>query len=157
MCSKCGIKEKIDTSRCLECRKEYYREYRKKNADKIKTYRNQYMSTTYKNKKADYDKEYRDRNKEKIRKRSVQYNQRIRLDAISRYGGICSCCGESELGFLSIDHIEGGGNKHRKTFKTSIYRWLKKNNYPDGFQILCHNCNMAKAFYGMCPHQRMKR
>lgn len=31
--------------------------------------------------------------------------------------------------------------------------WLKTNGYPDGFQTLCHNCNMAKGFYGICPHK----
>lgn len=33
-----------------------------------------------------------------------------------------------------------------------IEEWLKKNDYPKGFQILCHNCNMSKGFYGYCPH-----
>ena len=35
-----------------------------------------------------------------------------------------------------------------------VVRWITKNNSPKGFQILCHNCNMAKGFYGKCPHQK---
>lgn len=37
--------------------------------------------------------------------------------------------------------------------KENIPWWLRRNNYPNGFQVLCHNCNMAKGFYGKCPHQ----
>ena len=28
----------------------------------------------------------------------------------------------------------------------------RKNNYPEGFQVLCSNCNFAKGKYGSCPH-----
>ena len=57
--------------------------------------------------------------------------------------------------FLAIDHINGGGNKHRKELKNDkLPGWLAKNNFPEGFRILCHNCNMALGFYGFCPHQK---
>jgi len=66
-------------------------------------------------------------------------------------------CPENEMAFLVIDHINGGGNQHRKEIKRSgsdsFYRWIRDNNYPDGFQILCANCNMAKGKDGVCPHQ----
>lgn len=74
-----------------------------------------------------------------------------RLECIKHYGGKCACCGESEPKFLALDHIYGGGTKHRKG-KGNIVYWIVKNNYPDLFQILCHNCNSAKGFYGECPH-----
>ena len=32
------------------------------------------------------------------------------------------------------------------------YRWLKNHNYPEGFQVLCYNCNLPKGVYGVCPH-----
>ena len=34
-----------------------------------------------------------------------------------------------------------------------IYRYLKIRGFPPGYQVLCHNCNQAKGFYGKCPHQ----
>lgn len=86
------------------------------------------------------------------------YSQRIREEAISKYSygmNCCACCGEYEMDFLAIDHINGGGNKHRKTFKGSLVAWLKRNGYPKGFQVLCHNCNMAKSLYGRCPHKNL--
>lgn len=82
-----------------------------------------------------------------------------KLEVLTHYSkGVphCNCCDEYCIDFLSIDHINGDGNKQRKTLKMTgiaFYRWLKRNNYPDGFQILCYNCNMAKGFLGVCPHK----
>lgn len=33
-------------------------------------------------------------------------------------------------------------------------QWCRRNGYPKGFRVLCHNCNMAIGFYGYCPHSR---
>lgn len=55
-----------------------------------------------------------------------------------------------------MDHIGGGGTQHRRDegiTGSGIYLWLKKNGYPDGFQTLCHNCNLARGYYGSCPHE----
>lgn len=61
----------------------------------------------------------------------------------------CACCGEDNLEFLTIDHINGNGNIHRKKIKSekmsNIYVWLKRHKYPEGFQILCMNCNFVKG------------
>ncbi len=69
----------------------------------------------------------------------------------------CACCGESQFEFLVIDHIDGGGGQHRKeqnlTGSNRLATWLIKNNYPEGFRILCHNCNMCRGAYGYCPHE----
>ena len=67
----------------------------------------------------------------------------------------CNCCGEKIYEFLSLDHTDGGGNKHRKKIG-NVFRWIIKNNFPDGFQVLCYNCNLAKGFYGICPHKNEK-
>lgn len=65
----------------------------------------------------------------------------------------CACCGLETVEFLCIDHINGGGQKHRKEINTgNFYHWLIKSGFPAGFQTLCYNCNMAKGFYGQCPH-----
>jgi len=79
----------------------------------------------------------------------------LRQQILEHYGKACVCCGIDEPAFLSIDHIHGGGSKHIKTMNThgNYYRWLVKNNFPAGFQTLCHNCNQAKGYYGCCPHQ----
>lgn len=37
-----------------------------------------------------------------------------------------------------------------------ITLWLKKNNYPPGFRVLCMNCNFSLGMRGYCPHQKEK-
>ena len=93
------------------------------------------------------------------RQRSKRSRDKQREICIQAYGGHCECCGEDRFEFLAIDHINGGGGKHRKELGSgaAIPRWLIKNNFPPGFRILCHNCNMAMAIYGECPHQRDKQ
>lgn len=87
-----------------------------------------------------------------------QERARLRQEVLEHYGGKCACCGESENEFLAIDHINGGGNKQRKELKRAagiaFYRWLRMNEYPDGYRVLCHNCNCARGYYGYCPHEK---
>src|SRR5262245_11897295 len=74
-----------------------------------------------------------------------QKQRELKQFVINRYGGACACCGESELAFLAIDHTDGSGAKHRKRegMKSgqAIYRWLQKHAFPEGFEVLCFNCN----------------
>lgn len=94
---------------------------------------------------------------DKVRARQKRYRQAEKREVVSRYGGLCACCGENELVFLTIDHIYGDGKEHRSTDRsaTLLYRWLKKNGYPDGFQVLCWNCNTAKRRLSACPHESL--
>ena len=84
----------------------------------------------------------------------------LRQTALVRYSGSvpsCACCAETHTEFLAIDHIGGGGSQHRKTMAaSSIYTWLKRQGYPDGYRVLCHNCNFAIRFGDPCPHEREK-
>jgi hypothetical protein len=78
-------------------------------------------------------------------------------EVLEAYGGCrCVCCDETELAFLSVDHIENNGNLHRKEIGGGggrLYQWLKKHKYPPGFQVLCMNCQFGKRIHGICPHQ----
>ena len=73
----------------------------------------------------------------------------------------CRCCGESEIDFLAVDHIQGRKQMDSipelaaigyssKLKQASLMRWIVDNNFlldleTDYFQILCHNCNHAKG------------
>jgi hypothetical protein len=86
----------------------------------------------------------------------VEYHRSQRLKLLAAYGDRCACCKETTPEFLAVDHVNNDGHLHRKVVGYDIaamYRWAKKHNFPDTLQILCHNCNLAKAFYGRCPHQ----
>ncbi len=114
-------------SACKECRKTAYKIYKQ-------------------NEIAKYG-----RSKEALRKAA------IRLEVLKYYSKSdtpnCACCGENHIQFLGIDHINGEGNKHRKSISNNLYKWLYKSGFPAGFQVLCHNCNLARGFYGRCPHE----
>jgi hypothetical protein len=69
----------------------------------------------------------------------------------------CRCCGlNSDMDFLALDHIAGKrqmdsepelvklGYSSKKKSET-LHNWIIKNNYPDGFQVLCQSCNFAKG------------
>lgn len=92
---------------------------------------------------------------------SQRAHHKLRAEVFERYGDRCACCGLEDWRFLTIDHIDGNGNTHRReTFNGKLvagiqfYRWLRKNNYPEGFQLLCYNCNCAQSrFMGVCPHK----
>ena len=79
---------------------------------------------------------------------------------LDHYGAACACCGEDVPEFLTIDHINGGGNRHRReTIKSNgagFYRWIVRNEFPKDLQILCFNCNCGKRTSGMCPHERSR-
>jgi len=97
--------------------------------------------------------------KDNIRKNNAE----LKADVLTHYSnhpnGICACCFITGIIFLTIDHIDGNGNEHRRTLGlkggTAFYRYLKSNNYPNNppLQVLCYNCNNAKRINdGYCPH-----
>ena len=88
-----------------------------------------------------------------------QYVRKLREQVIATYGGRCECCGETAYEFLTVDHTNGDGAKHRKECGAghTFYRWLVKAGCPrEGFRLLCWNCNLSRGRYGFCPHEREK-
>ena len=106
------------------------------------------------------DSNYYQTHKEEKLARGNERRRLLRIKVLSHYANgtpKCACCGESHIQFLGIDHIDGNGGKHKATIKrpgNQFYSWLKKNNFPSGFRVLCHNCNLSLGFYGFCPHQQ---
>ena len=82
-------------------------------------------------------------------KRRQAYNEKIRVEALMRYGGKCACCGFDDMhkkighmSFLHFDHINGGGRTHCRKIPW-LSHWLRSHKYPEGFRILCAPCNIA--------------
>jgi hypothetical protein len=108
-------------------------------------------------KRAQLQQAHRDRTGDNGRAYQRNIKQARRRKVIDHYGGKCLCCGETQWQFLAIDHKDGGGNIHRKEVAqrgNSMVGWIIANEYPDLFEIRCHNCNQARGFYGVCPHER---
>jgi len=91
------------------------------------------------------------------------YHERTKVACFEAYGGVrCACCGVEHLVFLSIDHINGGGNQHRNQLRQGgyfgggggwrMYKHLQREGYPAGYRVLCFNCNQAFSVLGYCPH-----
>lgn len=159
-----------------EKRKQYLKNYRQRSENKLKhrlaskkwrdnnieralsttrkwreSHRERAIETTRK-----WVKEHPDWIRKSYKDYARDYSRKIRIECLLHYGNgdpKCVCCGEKELKFLALDHIEGGGTKHRKGLG-NISNWAKSNGFPPIFQILCHNCNCAKGYYGFCPHEK---
>ena len=100
--------------------------------------------------------------KEKDRIASRAKTRRIKEATFAAYGGnVCACCGEKEPKFLTLDHVNNDGAAFRRKIAGSrqaaghtTYRWLVRNGFPEGYQVLCMNCNHGKRMNGgVCPHQ----
>lgn len=129
----------------------YQRAYREANPEKFKKYRKQkYLKNTSNPAARARAKEHYHTHKKKLKR-----------EVIDHYGGRCACCGEPRLAFLTIDHKQGSGTKHRREINNGkmggglrTYIWLRQNNYPEGFQVLCWNCNCGRSVNGgVCPHK----
>ena len=115
-------------------------------------------------------KEYRKSNQYLIRERDKYryYNKKKmvmhkqKLQCIEYYSNgkmCCNCCGENNIKFLTIDHINNDGNIHRKSnSRHGTPKWLIDNCFPNGFQVLCWNCNLGKFHNkGICPHEEIRK
>lgn len=95
-------------------------------------------------------------NRDRILERERRNLRAQRIEALDALGGRCACCGENRFEFLAIDHIHNDGKADRalKGSGRTFHRRLKEDGYPrDRYRVLCHNCNLARAFYGCCPHE----
>lgn len=101
--------------------------------------------------------EWRNKNPNNVRAINKRSKDKCRLEVLIAYGKKCRCCGEKTIEFLGIDHVNNDGNKERKKLKMNgsrFYSYLRKMKFPKGrYQVLCHNCNLSKGFYGRCPHK----
>lgn len=140
----------------------YQKEYRETHKEHSIKYRNEYRADH-----PEYFKEYRKKyyaeHKEELNQYAKRERIRIQFEVFSHYcNGIpyCQCpyCEETNIQFLTIDHIDNKGNEQRRKTNCGtgaiMYRWLRDNAYPEGYQVLCFNCNSGKfRNSGICPHE----
>ena len=133
-------------NRCRKCGKRLFKEW----------YEKRMKESIWRKKWSEKTRTWIRKNPERAKQISKKINLELRISALNAYSNNnpkCKCCGESIIEFLAIDHVNNNGAEHRRRIKKQLHRWLRDNNYPKGFQVLCHNCNIAKAFYKICPHQ----
>ena|SRR3990167_7974250 len=169
-CTKCKIQKDLadyhkdkntnddHTYWCKLCNNARSREHRSQNLHQRKATWKVYYATNRERLKQS-SKAWRDSNLEIAKATQRARRQRLRMAALNRYSHNdpkCVCCLEKRLEFLAIDHIAGGGNEHRREVGegANFFVWLRDNNYPEGFRVLCYNCNNARGLYGYCPHEK---
>lgn len=149
MCTQCGRVSTI-TRLCSICREKDNKVHRE-GLKRCKEERPEIYNKIW-------GKERYMRRKDQVSKYYKGRNFKLKQQVFEHYGNKCVCCGEEELVFLTLDHINNDGNKERLTLKSkggaSFYRWVIKNNYPNRYQILCWNCNLGRCILGECPHKR---
>lgn len=148
-----------------ECR-EYHELHKEKYNEQNREYWNEHKEELNRRRR-----EYRANNHEGMKKKDGIRYQRyktqtkkrkdsLKKQVVDAYGGMCECCKEAKLGFLTIDHIDGNGRKHRESLGISgsgynFYGWIIKNDFPKNLRILCYNCNCGRSHNGgICPHKQ---
>ena len=139
-----------------EKHKEYYLKHKKEYSEKGKIYRRKNKDKISKQKREEYIKNsdiYKERVKKyrllhinKLKKYFKDLGQKRKKIVLDHYSDglfVCINCKESRYEGLTIDHIHGGGRKHAKEVG-KLYRWLIKNKFPEGYQVLCMNCQIRK-------------
>jgi hypothetical protein len=150
----------------LEYSHNYYLKHKDDMRERNRNYYNSHKETILANQRRWWSKNKNTKKyKEQLKRRTRKYNEKLRLEVLTHYGGNpprCACKGcyyhinDCPIEFLSIDHIHGGGNKHRKELRlegNNLYSWLRVNHFPEGYRVLCYNCNLSIGFRGYCPHE----
>ena len=122
---------------------------------RIKRYFNRHSNTTdgWKHECRECCSDYRRINRTQLTAQGRLYRQRIKEETIKAYGGVCSCCGEDMVQFLTIEHLNGRDYSNKGKGGHYEYLRLKSLGYPtDGITVLCYDCNCTKGVYGTCPH-----
>jgi hypothetical protein len=176
--NKAKLKAKRDLPKNKIKAKKIAEQWREKNKDHIAKYQKK-----NKGKKAKYQKEWNSdpKNKARIKKlnsspkyvaKQKEHRINLQMTVFLKYSKrhsksdvpCCRCCGQTCVQFLAVDHIAGKKQMDSepelvklgyssKFYSDGLKRWIIKNNFPKGFQILCHNCNLAKGFSkdNKCP------
>ncbi|RDJ35314.1 MAG: hypothetical protein DWQ19_10900 [Crenarchaeota archaeon] len=157
ICSKCKLELPFDSfskhSRskdglyycCKICKAKEDREYRARHRDKIKKKKHLYYEQNKDHIKCKTVR-YQKHNPDKVKAYSKTARENLKIEIFNHY---CNCniecknCGQNQLHLLTVDHVNGGGSQHKRRIK-NLYSWIKRNNFPEGFQVLCWNCQFRK-------------
>ena len=170
-------------------REAYIAKWRKANPRKVRAYYGSYERKRAKNpvllaSRQARSRQYRKGNPEFVAKLQAAYYRRnaevlkayrknwwdkLREDVQRLLGAKCTCCGERQPEFLTVDHVRNDGYKNRSASghrnPYPAYREIKRG-FESGqvsevqrikrkYQILCWNCNASKRHRsGLCVHKR---
>lgn len=152
LCGRCGkVPPPPGKSYCENCKAYYARRFDALPSEmKVKRLKNLEL--------------WKKQNPSKVKEKQARYKAKLRQEVIAHYGGKCACCGENNIAFLTIHHIDGAGNAVRRSLFGGFnsagirsYKWIRRTGYPDRLGVLCWNCHMAITLYHFCPHQHQDK
>lgn len=163
VCKACGESKPLvefwtGRTKCKVCMAKYHAEWREKNRGAW----NAAGLKNYHKRMAEMPQEQKQTHRKQRAAYARERNAMLKAEVYAGYGGYrCQCCGEAEPMFLSIDHVNNDGYTQRKNGQGSganLYNMLymefkRTGKWPDGYQVLCMNCQHGKARnHGVCPH-----
>lgn len=167
-CTKCGEVKPLaefhraawgrygHTSQCKACKRDYRQANLKAGREAVRRYREKNPEAV--NERA---RQYREADPERAREIQRRHDRTIREKVLAHYSPssppCCSCPGCGTLEHLTIDHVVGGGSAHRREVlgrsnpgSRDFYRWLIRQGFPAGYQVLCQSCNSSKGRSQQC-------
>jgi hypothetical protein len=98
---------------------------------------------------------------DKMSRRKQRGRKKLKGEVLGHYcaqGIACRQCGFSDIRALTLDHVNGGGSEHKREINvigSRFYHWIKQNGFPEGYQVLCMNCQFIKRLEkGECKRNR---
>jgi hypothetical protein len=79
------------------------------------------------------------------------YNRKRKQSCIDKLGGKCAECGETDVDVLEVDHVNNDGAEKRRIGDDAsiVCKVHSGKRDANGLQILCSNCNAAKAYWAI--------
>ncbi len=99
---------------------------------------------------SEYLQRYNERTRPARRRARNAWEKRLRAEVIQHYGGCCVCCLDRTAEFL---RVVSESSQPAKRGQGSIYYRLKREGFPEGYNVYCANCAEAYARLGYCPHR----
>lgn len=141
-CSKCKI--------IYPSRRQFSRDMRKSDgfASKCKgCARKEHIEYYYRQRQKvlDYSKKRYTKNKLRIIFLQTERRRKIITKIFDLLGDKCVLCGFKNKMALQIDHLKGGGQKHRRIRGGGMNYYKDIVNDIKNYQILCANCNLIEG------------
>ena len=150
---------------CYECHLKWYRRYNARTAERRHQWGKKYYEKNHEWFRAN-QRDYYVRTKSRINALNRANSRRLKFNVLLHYSPELKCVGwenkdcpfncdrehfsdELLLAFLSLDHKNDDGYKHKKEVHVlhGLYGWARANDFPEIFQVLCMNCQWIKRYY----------
>ena len=80
------------------------------------------------------------------------------LSFLKAFDWKCQCCGEDDIRFLTLDHVQNDGFACSQDNITELRRAKELKYDRNIFNCTCWNCNCARAKNkGVCPHKDISK